>query len=216
MKKAALFLHGNSPKRERVRQFLTAKTVIICADGGTVYALSLGLKPDVVIGDFDSLNKKRLEKLKKENVQIKTYATEKDETDSELVLQYAIKQGFTDLVIFGWMGTRLDHVFANLTLFAEQKRDIQITIVEPEQTLYIVKSSISLSGRKGEYVSLIPLKGDVDGISTKGLKWKLHSETLYFGKTRGISNEFTGKTAKITVKKGMLLVIKLESSAFLA
>lgn len=207
MRQAAIFLHGNPPKKERVKRFLAKDTAVICADGGTAYALDLGLKPDVVIGDFDSLNKKRLEKLKSEKVQIKTYSSEKDETDSELVLQYAIKQGFKEIVIFGWMGTRFDHVLANLTLFAEQKEDIKITIVESEQTLYIVKSSLTLTGKKGEYVSLIPLKGDVGGVSTKGLKWKLSNETLYFGKTRGISNQFTGKTAEIRVKKGTLLIV---------
>lgn len=211
MRQAAIFLHGNPPKRERVLKFITKNTAIFCADGGTVYALDLGLKPDVVIGDFDSLRKQRVESLKKQNIQMKAFSAEKDETDSELVLQYAIEQGFTELIIFGWMGTRFDHVFADLTLFAEQKRDIQITIVEPEQTIYIVKSSISLSGKKGEYVSLIPFKGDVSGVSTKGLKWKLNNEILYFGKTRGISNEFIGKTVTISIKRGVLLVIKLES-----
>ncbi|MBI4097393.1 MAG: thiamine diphosphokinase [Candidatus Levybacteria bacterium] len=212
MKRAAIFLHGNPPKKSRVKQFLTKNTAILCADGGTAYALDLGLKPDVVIGDLDSLDKKVQAKLRKERVQTYTYPTEKNETDSELVLQYALDEGYRDIVIFGWMGSRLDHVLANLTLFTEQKRDVTITIVEPEQTLYIVKSSLALTGKKGEYISLIPLKGDVGGVTTKGLKWALHNETLYFGKTRGISNEFTGKAAEITVKSGVLLVIKLESS----
>ena len=112
------------------------------------------------------------------------------------------------------MGTRLDHMMANLTLFAEQ-RDIQITIVEPEQAIYVVKSSLTLTGKKGEYVSLIPFKGDVNGVSTKGLKWTLQNETLYFGKTRGISNEFIGETATISIKRGVLLAIKLESPVLL-
>ena len=68
MKKAAIFLHGNPPKKSRVKQFLTKNMSVLCADGGTLYALELGLKPDLVIGDFDSLNKKCLESLRKQKI----------------------------------------------------------------------------------------------------------------------------------------------------
>lgn len=206
MKRAAIFLHGNPPKKARIREFVTKDTAVICADGGTFYALAEGLRPEVVIGDFDSLNKTILIELKKEKVPILTFPRKKDETDAELVLAYAVKKGYTDLIVFGWMGTRLDHVLANLMLFAEQK-GVQLTIVEPEQTLRLVRSSVAFTGKKGDLVSLIPLAGSAGGVSTTGLKWQLQDEVLKFGKTRGISNVFTGKKATVSLKKGALLVI---------
>lgn len=209
MKRSVVFLHGNPPKADFVKQHMKEDDVIICADGGTGYAFNLGLKPHIVIGDFDSLSKKFKARLVKENIPMQTFPREKDETDSELVLRYVVEQGFTDIIIFGWMGSRLDHALANLFLFGNVKKNIQVRIVELDQVLYLVHSLLKLNGKKGELVSLLPLNGDVSGVSTKGLKWALKNETLHYGKTRGISNEFVGKTAEIRVKKGMLLVIQM-------
>lgn len=208
MKRAVVFFHGDSPSEHTVKRYIREDDVIVCADGGMIWADKLGIKPDVYIGDLDSITSTLHKKLQKEKIEWFIYPKEKDETDSELVMRYVVEQGFTDITIFGWMGSRFDHVLANLFLLGNVKKNIQVRIVEEEQVLYLVKDKLSLRGKKGEFVSLIPLNGDVSGVSTKGLKWVLKNETLYYGKTRGVSNELVGKDAAITIKSGVLLVIQ--------
>lgn len=207
MKRAVIFLNGNKPKAATISQYIKQSDTIICADGGANHAVALGLTPDVYIGDLDSIRPAIYKKLQKEQIEFHIYKTEKDETDSEMALHYVLKKGFTDIVFFGVFGSRVDHMLANLTMFAKVPKDMKITIIEGNQELYFVHKSISLSGKIGEYVSLIPFDGDVTGITSTGLKWQLTNGTLAFGKSRGVSNEFIQKTAEIFVKKGVLFVI---------
>jgi thiamine pyrophosphokinase len=211
MKRAVIFLHGNKPSVKSVRNHLRKTDTIICADGGTIYAVSFGLKPDIYIGDLDSISPSLHKKLQKEKIEWHTYPKEKDETDSELALEYAIKNGFTEIILFAVFGNRVDHVLANLTMFAKlQSKKVHIKIIEGNQELFFVKSKLVLQGKIGEYVSLIPMQTEVT-VSTKNLKWELADSVLEYGKTRGISNEFAKRTAEISVKKGTLLVIHTRS-----
>lgn len=209
MKRAVIFLHGNKPSAESVKKHIKKTDTIICADGGAIYAVSFELKPDVYIGDLDSISPAHYKRLKKEKIEWHIFEKEKDETDSELSIKYAIKHGFKEILLFGVFGNRVDHVLANLTMFATLK-NIQVTIVEDNQILYFVKDKLSLQGKSGEYVSLIPFQENVT-VSTKNLKWELKNSILEYGKTRGISNELVKQVAEIKVKKGTLLVIHTRS-----
>lgn len=207
MKRAVIFLHGNKPSKESVAKHIKKTDTIICADGGAMYAVSCGLHPDVYIGDLDSISPTLYKKLqKKEKIEWHVFEKDKDETDSELALNYAIKKRFKEILVFAVFGNRVDHVFANLTMFAKSQNKAQITIIEGDQELHFVKNKLLLQGKIGEYVSLVPFTGNVT-VSTKGMKWELTNSVLEYGKTRGISNEFVQPKAEISVKKGTLLAI---------
>ncbi len=208
MKRAVIFLHGNKPTKSLVQKYVRPTDTIICADGGTLHAVAAGIQPNVYIGDLDSITKSLHKKLQKGNIEWHIFQKEKDETDSELALDYALKKGFKEILFFGVFGSRTDHLLANLTMFARAPKDVKIKIFAGKQELYFVHDYIRLTGNSGEYVSLIPLQNDVTGITTTGLKWQLSNGTLEFGKSRGTSNEFTQKTAEITIKSGSLLVIQ--------
>lgn len=210
MKRAVIFLNGNKPPRSLV--FTTIKTTdtIICADGGAKHAVFFGFTPHVIVGDLDSLPHALQKKLKELPIEWVTFSSEKDFTDSELAIKYALKKGFREIVVIGVMGDRIDHVLANITFFVRlvrENNDLALRIVDEKQSLYFVREKLALSGKKGQTISILSVDGDAKSVSTTGLKWKLDNETLHFGEPRGISNVFNGTKAMISVKKGVLLVV---------
>lgn len=174
----------------------------ICADGGYDYALEYGIIPDIVIGDMDSV---------KEEITQKTliFPKEKNETDSEIAINYAIENGFRELVMTGFTGSRLDHTLNNILLLKmAYEKGAEAVIVDENNEIYYLDKKLTLDANPGEFLSIIPIDGDVFGVTAENVKYPLNDETLYFGKSRGISNEFLGQTCTITVKSGSAIVIK--------
>ena len=182
---------------------------IVAADGGAEIVLQLGLQPNVVIGDMDSLSKKSRNILQQRGVQFIEFTAEKDETDTELALQHAVKKGATEITLFGGsMGDRIDHVLANILLATLSPVTLQF--VNGNQVAWMVKGPVacSISGKKGDLLSLIPINGDVLGITSYGLFYQLHNDRLIFGKSRGISNVFTKRKISLIIKNGTCLVVQ--------
>lgn len=196
--RAVVFLNG---ELSLVPKVIGPKDFLIGVDGGTKHILKLGRKPDLIIGDLDSLP--RLPK----GVPVIKYPTEKDQTDSQLALDYAIKQGFKKILIVGFLGERLDHLLSNVFLAATTRASI--SIIEGKQQLFFVRDRITLTGRKGQLVSLIPLSGKPH-VTTSGLKWRLQGSTLKVGTSLGVSNVMTGRKSTIKVSRGVLLVVQMQ------
>ena len=208
MKKAIIFCHGNLVHPEKILTYINQGDFIICANGGINHALRLKLIPKIIIGDHDSFPIRLKNKLKDSSVKFIKYSTDKDQTDSELAIDYAIKKDFKNILVFGAFGTRLDHSFANLLLLTCLKyKTAKIVYIHGYQEIFIIKSQHTIKGKKNDLLSLIPLKDDCLGVITKGLKWPLKNSVLSFGKTRGISNVFIQEKVEIKVKKGLLLTI---------
>jgi len=207
-RKAVVFCNGDLADVSRVRKYIDAKTLIVGCDGGTAHALSLGLTPHVVIGDFDSISNKTLRALGGKEVEYLRYPREKDFTDSELGLMYAKEKGCTDIILAGVRGTATDHFLGNLFLIAKkQYRAFNIKIVEGREEMMLLRKHIRIRGKKGDDVSLITIGPDAAGVTTKGLFYPLKNAVLKSGTASGIRNRLTGTHAEITLKKGALLVI---------
>lgn len=208
MKRAIIFLNGDLANLKTVIQHLKTSDYIIGVDGGAKHALQHEINLDVVIGDFDSLSKQDQKKLAKKQISFITYKKEKDETDSELALRYAIKKGYKTILLFGVLGTRIDHMLTNIfSLDYLLNADADVRIIEGNQEIQLIRNKIKLTGKKGDLVSLLPFKGDAQKVTTKNLTYPLKNEDLLFGYSRGISNEFIKETAEISIKQGLLLVI---------
>ena len=144
------------------------------------------------------------------NIEILRYPVEKDMTDSELALETAVGRGCKKIYILGAVGSRLDHSIANIFLLAKLLlKGVTGIIADERNEIFLVNDCITIS--QGEHaaskVSLIPFTGKVKGVSTAGLKYPLDNAELEIGSSLGISNEFSGTEAKITVQDGLLLVI---------
>ncbi|WP_265444610.1 thiamine diphosphokinase [Acetivibrio straminisolvens] len=191
------------------KKFFEEADFIVCADGGALHLQRLGIKPDVLLGDFDSIEDKHLEYYKEQNVEIFKFPSEKDMTDTELAVDTVIDKGYKDIVIIGGTGTRLDHTLSNIFLLKQMlDRGVRGRIVNEYNEIFLISHSVEIEAEEGCYLTLLPLTSKVEGITTKGLYYPLKGETIEMGSTRGVSNCFVAKTAQISITSGILIAIK--------
>lgn len=206
-----IFANGDLQPGKWLEPFLDEAISIIAADGGLEHVLALELQPDILIGDLDSVSEELLSQLKGANTIIIEHPADKDETDLELALQYAAEKHPGEIVILAAFGGRLDQLLGNVHLLAHPGLASQsIRLADAGQSAWLVRDETSISGKKGDTVSLIPLGGDVHFEATVGLRWSLNDEVLEFGRARGISNVMTADEAVVTVKSGLLLCVHTE------
>ena len=200
---------ANGPQRPR----------LIAADGGAAHVLSAGLVPDVVVGDFDSLAASERERLEALGVELRVAAPDKDESDMELCLLTALEDGATRVTIVGALGlVRPEHSVANLLLLADPRLDgVEVVIAGRGSRVSRIGTvdgpgEATIEGQRGDFVSLFGLDTAVEGVTTSGLRFALTDETLPLGPSRGLSNELTSGRARVTTRRGRLLVIHTRRS----
>jgi thiamine pyrophosphokinase len=182
--------------------------LIIAADGGAAHCRALGLLPDVLIGDLDSLSPELRAELEEQRVRFETHPAQKDQTDFELAVLHAKETGADEVTVLAGLGRRWDHSLANLLLAAQpQFAQLQIAFLQGEQRLHIMRGASKLAAKSGERVSLLPLAGDAAGITTYGLTYPLQSETLQLGSSRGVSNVAEIDFPEVSIQRGLLLCV---------
>lgn len=202
VKRIIIFANGDLPSLEKARGLLHLADLLIAADGGIRHALALGVLPHVLIGDLDSLPPGfDLETFHGEVIR---HPRDKNETDLELAIQYALSRDPEQVLILGALGGRLDQTLGNISLL-DRPGDIRFD--DGVEQVFLCRAQAEVHGAPGDTLSLIPWQGAVSGIVTDGLKWPLRDETLYPHKTRGISNELNGTHAAIQIRSGLLLVV---------
>ncbi|MCP4141962.1 MAG: thiamine diphosphokinase [Chloroflexi bacterium] len=206
--RAIIFINGDLPNLDAVRELIRDDDLIIAADGGTRHALALGLIPSVVIGDLDSLDAVNRRVLEENQVEIIKYPKDKDETDLELALNYAVNAGYKKIRLVAALGGRLDHTLGNLSLLTKESlAELDVRADDRVDEVFFARKHAQIHGRIGEIISLIPWGNDVQIARTEGLRWSLQKERLYAHQTRGISNEMTAEGAQIEIENGLLLII---------
>ncbi len=193
--------------RARLRDWVDAG--VIAADGGQAHAAALGLKVDTVIGDLDSLDPAAQARLQREGVRFERHPAEKDETDLELALLAAVRQGATWIAVLGAWGGRLDMSVANLLLLLHPALPgVRVELWEGAQTAWLLRPpGGEVRGRRGDGLSLIPLGADAVDVATDGLAYPLRGETLAVGPARGVSNLLESPPASVRLSAGTLLAI---------
>lgn len=204
--------NGVAPDEAIVRRWLQpevgTRVRLICADGGARVALAMGLKPDVVVGDLDSVDEFMQRRLQELGCRLVAYPAAKDWTDLELALKLAVEEGATEIVVLGALGGRLDQELANvLLLLLPELAKIPTRIVDDRQEMFVARGQAEIIGQPGDIVSLIPLGGDAQGITTQGLMYPLRDEPLMSGPARGVSNVMTQPAAHVYVQSGTLLIV---------
>jgi thiamine pyrophosphokinase len=208
--RAIIIAAGEADESTGWERWVRADDWIIGADGGAARALDWGLKPQVVIGDMDSLPDVLRHDLEARGSAFIEHPRAKDETDLELALTHAVEQGADEIIVLGALGGRLDHTLANLLLLALPTLEgVLVRIVNGAGEVLLVGSnrSVTLQGSPGDLVSLLPIGGDALGVTTSGLAWALQNDRLRFGYSRGVSNEMTACEAQVEVEQGLLLVV---------
>ena len=202
-KKACIFCNGQLKNPANVKQIAKDCGLLIAADGGAKYFFDIGLTPQVVIGDMDSIDSDTWGN--ESGIEYIRYQGDKNKSDAELAVEYALEHGYEHVLLVAATGGRLDHTLGNIALVAGYPG--QIAILDGISTLVAVEKSEKcvLHGRIGAIVSLMPYSTGPLKVRTNGLKYPLQDECL-ISATHGLSNELSQTEACICVSDGILLV----------
>ena len=189
----------------------TAPEVMIAADRGMDFFYRLRKNPDVIIGDFDSARSQSLTYFREQGVQIKELSPMKDDTDTEAALRLAVSMGAESIMLLGAMGSRLDHMLANVGLLGiGLAAGVPIVMMNERNKLRMTDCGITIkrSEQHGTYVSLLPYTPKVTHLTLRVFKYPLKDVTLQSFCSLGISNEIVVEEARIEFDGGILLVME--------
>jgi len=185
---------------------------VVGADAGATAALELGLRPDLVVGDFDSIGPADLERVRSMGIPLEVRSIHKDESDTELALRAALDRGPAAVTVLGALGGwRLDHALANIWLLAlPSAADADVVLLDERCRVRLLRGPgrIPLRGPIGDLVTLLPFDGPAVGVTTEGLAYPLRDEPLLAGPSRGLSNTRITAAAAVSLRAGQLLIVE--------
>jgi thiamine pyrophosphokinase len=225
--KAVIVCGGSIKDPRHIGKYLEEADLIIAADSGAAFLESIGVRPHLLAGDFDSISEKVYEAVTASGIQVLKFPAEKDMTDSELAVELALERDCDNIVLLGAIGTRLDHSLSNIHLLkkilrheakgmlADEHNEVFLIgeAKEPSPCLKAKELSpclgtVTVEREEGAVLSLLPLTDRVEGVTTQGLYYPLKDAVLETGSSLGVSNVFVEASATVTVSSGLLLVIK--------
>lgn len=213
--RTAVVVAGGDPVDGSLRALLPDDALVVAADSGLHHAAVLGLVADIVVGDLDSVDAGALHAAEVAGARVERHPEAKDETDLELAVGVALREGARRVVVVGGAGGRLDHFLANAFLLASPA----LASVEIEaffagarvQVTHGGRPAVELHGRSGSLVTLLPVCGAAEGVVTEGMLYPLRGEVLRPGTTRGVSNVLVDPVATVALAIGTLLVVQPDS-----
>jgi thiamine pyrophosphokinase len=210
MSKAVIITNGTINDYSFIKDLIDEnQDFIICADGGIKHASRAGIDPHALIGDFDSAPTETLTLFKRKGIPIIRYPANKDKSDTELALDYAVENGFKDLLLIGGFGDRMDHSLANIMLLISLSlKGFKVRAIDEKNDLQVCLDEVKITGKEGDYISLIPITSKVIGVTTHGLFYRLKNADLEFGSSLSLSNRLTAENGWVKIQDGVLLVIK--------
>ncbi|EOR26610.1 MAG: thiamine diphosphokinase [Niallia nealsonii] len=185
----------------------------IGVDRGVIYLMEKSIPTYAAFGDFDSISEEELHNIEAKTGIIKRFKPEKDETDMELALLWAIKEGATLIRLFGATGGRLDHTIANLQLLLREAidhKDVKVEIIDKQNSVAVVPAGSYTLKKMSEYkyISFFPFSTKIVGLTLEGFKYPLVRRNLPASSTLCISNELIRETGTFSFDEGILMVIR--------
>ena len=207
LKNRCVIIGGGDCTADILKAHITLNDYVICADGGYDTAIKSDICPDLLIGDFDSIN------AIPEYVSRITLPVEKDVTDSVAAFDEGVRQGYNEFVLFGGTGGRAEHTLANISLMANASRKgIDFTIIDEKHIFRsITNSSVRIMKKENQQISVFAYGNIADGVTLKGLYYPLNDYSLDpFDGALGTSNHIIRDYCEITVKDGTLIIIETQ------
>lgn len=194
-------------------EFTDEKSVWIGVDRGVFYLIEKKIKPSMAFGDFDSVSLDEMEEIKKQVEHVNRFNPEKNETDMELALTWALSRNPEEIRIFGASGGRLDHFFANVQLLIKPVLSNNLTtiyLIDQKNIIFVKRAGhypIAKNSLK-KYISFIPVTQKVKNITLEGFKYPLNNSHISLGSTLCISNELVGDDGTFSFSEGILIVVR--------
>ncbi len=207
---AVIFANGTLDPSAELDSLINQAELVIAADGGASHCNRLGITPDILLGDLDSIDPPLLAAYQDKAIAIQRHPRHKDATDLELALDLAVEKGARTIRLIGALGGRWDMSLANIMLAASDKyKNQEILLSGQDCSMQILHpgKDCTLSGRPGQKVSLVPLKGDVHGVTLTGFAYPLTGQTILFGSSLGVSNIMHTDQATVQHREGILLCV---------
>ncbi len=201
---------GGAVDFSRTKLKIADGDLVIAADSGYDNAKLLGFaeRVDLIVGDFDSTSEHSFPS----RAEILRFPPEKDETDTQIAVNEALRRGATELVLIGGLSGRLDHTLSNVYLIESlfKKHGVHATLLDGQNRVrYVNRSALLVVGGEYKYFSLVPADEKVVGVSVNGAKYPLKRATLVrTNPSLGISNEVDGSCAMVSCTKGGLFVVE--------
>ena len=206
MEKYIILANGKPPRKSVITFFQkNGFDTLLSADGGADSALRLGLTPDFIIGDLDSISKEAIKKFKNSS-KILQYKRQND-TDVEKCLKFVIKNKFDEVLLIGVTGNRLDHTICNLGIVLKFFSKIKLSLLAENSYLKPYTGNLRLKTQKGEIISLYGFDKKTKIIS-KGLKYPLKNISLPFGEKESTSNVSTSNSIQLKIRNGIVFIIR--------
>lgn len=187
---------------------LSPDDLVIAADGGFDYLEEIGLRADIVLGDFDSVISYDLPS------DAIRYPRDKDDTDMMIAVKLGLEKGYEEFAIFGGLGGRLDHTLANIQLLTFlTKKGARGTLFCDDYAIQVVNAGSIVLGKDttfnvaGNLCSVFALDRHCHNVTIQGLKYEVTGADWYNSEPIGVSNEFTGKRAVVSCTKGSIAVL---------
>ena len=190
---------------KKIRSFLRDDDFVIVCDGGLNHIRKLKVRPDLIIGDFDSHKNPR------SKIETIVLPHEKDDTDSFFALKTALSRGYKDFLFIGMLGARLDHGLGNLYMLLKCRNEgAKALMLDDYSELELVGQEEKSISDRYAFFSLLNISGTACGITIKDALYPLENAEITQEYQYGVSNEVpSGKTARVTVNKGNLLLVKV-------
>lgn len=206
--KAVIISGGKPPSQKLLNEELKAADLIIAADSGADCLYDYKINPDIIVGDFDSINKRIFTKYVDSKNKIERYPVEKDSTDTELAINRAIDAGASEIILLGCTGNRIDHLLGNIGMLKQcLEKGVLAQIIDENNIVFLINHTIKIKGKPGDIFSIQSYGLSVENVSLIGSKYKLKNYTLNAYDPLTISNEFQDEDLIISFEKGLILVL---------
>ncbi len=214
--KNVLMTAGGSIDADLPADFLSKKTeygidTIVACDRGYEALAAIGVTPDVVVGDLDSMSEQCRKDMEYKDIEVIRLNPVKDDTDTEAAIALCAGRGAEKIYLFGATGSRVDHMLGNIELLAyAADRGCELIIIDRHNRIRLLQHSFKITKDEqwGDYISFIPYSPAVEKLTLRGFKYELQDFDMKKGNTLGISNEITADTADISFSSGKLIMVE--------
>jgi thiamine pyrophosphokinase len=209
--KCVIVTGGDAPRKIDLQKQISDAPLVIAVDGAADLFDRWGLVPHYIIGDMDTAASGSLSRLADAGAVAVTLQREKNETDSEAAMNFALKSGADDIVILGATGGRFDHTMGNIAMLVRAARaSARCRIIDKMNEMWAATGEHDVFGRIGQTVSIVALTGDLI-VTAANLKYPLQNLKLGVDASRGISNIIVDSPAHLSISGGYALIVKINS-----